>query len=1217
MVQNTQDKPRQELIGPPTPLRDINVTDNAKIVLEKRYVRKNPDGSHAETLHEMFWRVGSYIARAEFEHGGDAQAWAERFYNLLADMRFLPNSPTFTGADTPLGNLSACYVLPVEDDMGAHPDGIFQTLRNATLIQQTGGGNGFSFSRLRPKGSRVRSSNGFASGPIGFLKAYDEAFGIVNQGGVRRGANMGVLRVDHPDIREFITCKESEYAVTNFNISVALTDKFMQAVRDDTDFDLINPDTDEVWETVRARELFDMIIKYAHNNGEPGALFIDAANRGNPVPNIGTYEATNPCVTGDTRIYTDKGMVRAEDLFNDETDIQAVIDGRFGLEETTTPATRVFKTGVKSVYRLQTKEGYFIRATADHRIMTPRGWVELGDLQPGDRVHILNRKGGFGGQGSLEEGRVLGRLIGDGTIKSDAAVLSFFGEEKLELAPMFAEHVNELVAPQTSPTAYRSTYTVGVTAIDSRDEARVMSERLGRVAEEHGLTETKHQVPEAVFQGTEDMQRGFLQALFTADGSFQDGGSIRLASNHVNLLEGVQQILLNFGIASRIYQNRRPAGMRMLPDDQGGLKAYHCEAHHELAISKRNMNRFADEIGFLMDYKQDALNGYLARSKHGTYREHFTATVETITHEGKEAVYDLTEPLTHSFVGNSIVVHNCGEQWLLPYESCNLGSINLMLHVKDGAVDWDALQTTIEESARFLDNVVTMNRYVEAVPQLHEAAHRARRIGLGIMGLADMMMKLGIRYGSEQGQEFAGQVMEFIRYHAMMVSTEFAKERGPFPGIKGSIYDADDLKWQPPTPQFPYTRDWGRPDLDWTTIESRIRRYGIRNATQVTVAPTGTRATVAGCEGYGCEPVFALAYTRYVVDTENANHERIALQYTSPLFEDGLRAAGYSDDEILDISRRVDDEGTCQTLDDLPDNIRHTFVVSSDITPEEHVRMQAALQPFVDSSISKTINMPATATLDDVETAYMMSWELGCKGLTVYVTGSRSEVVLETKATQDKKNGEAIPEAHDEQLQTLFMFHEEKEPRPGELVGKTYRAVSPAGTAYITVNESNKYDHQPFEVFINTSKAGSEIAAISESMGRLISLILRMKSPISPRDRMREIVRQLNGIGAGRQMGFGPNRIASFPDAIAKTLESYLHQVEEQIAGANGHAAINGNGNGNGHAHTENALQMPLELKVDVESTNPIGDICPECGAATLIKKEGCVSCHSCGYAEC
>src|SRR5215207_4212157 len=275
----------------PRPLRDVPLTENARVVMTKRYVRKDEKGQPAETIQDTFWRVASNVAMAEDE----PEKWAQVYYDLLTDLRFLPNSPTFTGAGTPLGNLSACFVLPIEDEMGAYQGGIFQTLRDAALIQKTGGGNGFSFSRLRAKGALVKTSNGQASGPVGFLKAYDQAFGIVNQGGARRGANMGVLRIDHPDIREFITCKTDETAVTNFNISVAITDKFMQAVENDDMFDLIEPSTGEVAESVRARELFDMIVQYAHHNGEPGALFIDAANRSNPIPNIGYYEATNPC----------------------------------------------------------------------------------------------------------------------------------------------------------------------------------------------------------------------------------------------------------------------------------------------------------------------------------------------------------------------------------------------------------------------------------------------------------------------------------------------------------------------------------------------------------------------------------------------------------------------------------------------------------------------------------------------------------------------------------------------------------------------------------------------------------------------------------------------------------------------------------------------------------------------------------------------------------
>jgi ribonucleoside-diphosphate reductase alpha chain len=446
------------------------------------------------------------------------------FYHLLTHKSFFPNSPTFTGAGTPLGQLAACFVLPITDDMGRDSAGIFQTLRDAALIQQTGGGNGFGFSQLRPKGTLVKSSAGQATGPVGFLRVYDKAFGEIAQGGTRRGANMAVLRVDHPDIEEFITCKIDENAITNFNISVGITDAFMQAVENDDLWELRFPDVSmkeykgfqgtleqaeaaglpiKVYKTVKARELFNKIVHQAHHNGEPGVLFLDAANRSNPVPHLYQLEATNPC----------------------------------------------------------------------------------------------------------------------------------------------------------------------------------------------------------------------------------------------------------------------------------------------------------------------------------------------------------------------------GEQFLGPYENCCLGSVNLaQAFGPEGTVDWEKLRLDVVLSTRFLDDVVEANAYVPAVPQLFVAAHNARRIGLGIMGLGDLMYHAGFRYGSPDGEEFASQVMEFVRYHCMLASVELAKERGAFPAIKGSIYDPDNLQWQPPQPLAPYKNSFGRPQIDWELVVNGIRQHGIRNAAQTTIAPTGTIATVAGCEGYGCEPVFALAYIRHVND---------------------------------------------------------------------------------------------------------------------------------------------------------------------------------------------------------------------------------------------------------------------------------------------------------------------------------------------------------------
>ncbi len=860
-----QDLKHGMLPTPPLPqdAHKVELTDNAKKVFLRRYARRGRDGQPLETVEETFWRVAYHVAAAEKEWNGDVLRLARQYYDLLASRHFFPNSPTFTGAGTLLGQLAACFVLPISDDMGRDSAGIFQTLRDAALIQQTGGGNGFSFSRLRPKGNLVKSSAGQATGPIGFLRVYDRAFGEIAQGGTRRGANMGVLRIDHPDIEEFITCKTDENAITNFNISVGITDGFMEAVARDDPWDLRFIDVSsaeyagfngtieqaeaaglpiKILKQVPARDLFNRIVHQAHHNGEPGMLFLDAANRSNPVPNLYQLEATNPC----------------------------------------------------------------------------------------------------------------------------------------------------------------------------------------------------------------------------------------------------------------------------------------------------------------------------------------------------------------------------GEQWLGPYENCCLGSINLGQHFgRDGTVDWQKLEKSVVLATRFLDDIVQANSYVQAVSQLKEAAHTARRIGLGIMGLADLMYYVGVRYGSDEGQEFAAQVMEFVRFHAMLTSIELARERGPFAAIQGSIYDPQAIKWQPPKPISPYQYNWGRPEIDWGMVKDGIRGHGIRNAAQTTIAPTGTIATVAGCEGYGCEPVFALAYVRHVDD----NGKDLQLNYTSPLFEKALVEAGLDEETRRHIIEHVMERGTCQDLPDqsqngrlsLPEQFRHTFVVSQDITAEEHVRMQAAMQAFVDNSLSKTINFPANATEQDVATAYRLAWELGCKGITVYVTGSRQKVVLETTATvKEKQTGFENP-SDELQGEQLPIWHDKKKPRPRRLPGYTYQVNTPLGKAFVTINENG--GNQPFEVFVNTAKAGSDTAAVSEAIGRLSSYVLRLASPVEPRDRLKEIVRQLSGIGGGRSLGFGPNRVRSLPDGVSQALDEYLQNTisnETEQAESRGGNSFN-----------------PVSEATADKSLFKIGDLCPECGQAALVNEEGCRKCYACGYSEC
>jgi ribonucleoside-diphosphate reductase alpha chain len=389
-----------------------------------------------------------------------------------------------------------------------------------------------------------------------------------------------------------------------------------------------------------------------------------------------------------------------------------------------------------------------------------------------------------------------------------------------------------------------------------------------------------------------------------------------------------------------------------------------------------------------------------------------------------------------------------------------------------------------------------------------------------------------------------------------------------------------------------YQHNWNRSEVNWDAITSGIKRHGIRNAAQTTVAPTGTIATVAGCEGYGCEPVFALAYIRHV----NDNGKDLKLTYASPRFDEALKKLGLGEKKRQEIVERVMNDGTCQHITEIPQAVRDTFVVSADITAEEHVLMQGALQAFVDNSLSKTVNFHENATEEDVAKVYMMAWELGCKGITVYVTGSRDIVVLETKATADKKAPQTQLEAVPAQQAAPSIWHDTKKPRPKALTGRTHSIETPVGKAFITINENG--GTQPFEVFVNTAKAGSEIAAVSEAIGRLISYILRMASPIAPVDRMREIIIQLIGIGGGRSLGFGPNRVRSLPDGIGQVLDQYLREKDGTVV-----EEIKSNGNGHHEEHASNKMK--------------IGDICPECGEAAVVNEEGCRKCYACGFSEC
>jgi ribonucleoside-diphosphate reductase alpha chain len=639
------------------------------------------------------------------------------------------------------------------------------------------------------------------------------------------------------------------------------------------------------------------------------------------------------------------------------------------------------------------------------------------------------------------------------------------------------------------------------------------------------------------------------------------------------------------------------------------MEAVQADSDWELRFPDVNSPKYSTFNGDLDQAEKEGLP--IKTYKIIRARDLFEKIVTQAHHNGEPGMLFIDaanreNPVPHLYSLES--TNPCGEQWLGPYENCCLASINLAEHLgPDHTVNWESLQETVHIATTFLDDVMDANAYVPAVPQLKEAAMQARRIGLGIMGLADMLYHAQIRYGSAEGQEFAAQVMEFIRFHSMLASINLAEQRGSFPAIKGSIYDPQNLKWTPPQPIIEFKHNFNRPRINWDDVIKGIKLHGIRNAAQTTIAPTGTISTVAGCEGYGCEPTFALAYIRHV----NDNGNDLQLNYVSPLFQKVLDSANIEPDQRQNIVDQVIKTGTCQHVTDLPESIKDVFVVSSDIEAEDHVRMQAALQAFVDNSLSKTINFPSTAKPEDVANAYMLAWELGCKGITVYVTGSREQVVLETRDTAASKlenegdNGyknEAV-DITDSHLQ-IPIWRESKKPRPRFLKGYTYSIETPLGKTFVTVNENG--GDQPFEVFINTAKAGTETAAHSEAIGRLISYLLRISSPVEPRKRLKTIMDQLAGIGGGRSLGFGANRIRSLPDGIAKALDEYLYirHWENEIPQEN---------------QSENAPELPLSGLSPTEDPpkTPIAELCPECGQASLVNEEGCRKCYSCGYSEC
>lgn len=931
---------------------------NALAVLRRRYLAKNAAGRPVETPAQMFRRVADNMAAAEtlYPGGGAAQRRrvARDFYAAMRALDFLPNSPTLMNAGRTLQQLSACFVLPVEDSL----ESIFEAVKEQALIHQSGGGTGFSFSHLRPRSDRVASTSGVASGPVSFMRVFNMATEVIKQGGTRRGANMGILRVDHPDILDFIAVKRNPGELTNFNVSVGITDAFMRALDQGRTYAVINPRTGRRVASLPATRVYDRLVEAAWESGEPGVVFLDTINAGNPTPHIGRIEATNPCVTAETWVQTAEGPRQVTDLIG----LQFI--ARIHGQDHVTGYEGFFRTGTRSVLRLETIEGYSLRLTSDHKVRRVSGmtryrfdsdWCAASDLRPGDRVALNDHRWNaeWPGPHTFEEGYLLGLLAGDGTLKADKAVFSVWGAERAVMHEALS---------CASRLPHRADF-AGWMALPARDEHRLALASLHDLALDCGLTPGCKAITPVLEKSSSAFYRGFLRGLFDTDGLVQGsqatGVSVRLAQSDGSRLEAVQRMLLRLGIVSTIYRNRRPAGSSWLPDGKGGRRAYPTLSQHELVISGDNLARFHEAIGFSQAEKAAALSGLLRGYRRTLNQERFVARVRSIVEDGNEEVFDVQVPGLHAFDANGLVAHNCGEQPLLPYESCTLGSINLAHFVTGPAarpqVDYDRLAGLIPLAVRFLDNVIDMNRY--PLPDIEAITKGNRKIGLGVMGFADLLIKLGVPYDSPEALAHGERIMRFLQDQAWTASASLARERGLFPNFKGSRLEADG--------------------------------HRLRNATVTTIAPTGTLSILADCSA-GIEPLYGVSFVRTVM-------EDVRLVSLHPEFVRRARRAGIYSPALRE---RVAAQESIQDLRDIPADIRRLFVTAHDIAPEHHVRMQAAFQKYSDSGVSKTINLPRSATKADVAAAFRLAHQLGCKGITVFRTGSRDKQVLSCTGVQ-------------------------------------------------------------------------------------------------------------------------------------------------------------------------------------------------------------------------
>lgn len=993
-----------------------------------------------------------------------------------------------------------CFVCGIDDSM----ESIFDTLKKAALITKSGGGVGFDFSNLRPEGTIVKSTAGVASGPVSFMRVYDSAIDAIKQGGRRRGACMGILRVDHPNIFEFVTCKTQDKTLSNFNISVAVTDEFMDALEHNKPFQLRFDG--KVYKTIDPQKLWNLIVHHAWLNGEPGVVFIDTIDRANPTPQLGKITCTNPCVTGDTPILTDKGYMRIDSVVGERVNI-------WNGYEWSEVEPKV--TGENQpVVRVTLSDGSHIDCTPYHRFLIETNndyrrsdvqRIEAKDLEQNMRIARF--------QYPLIQGDVdidaklaytMGFYCGDGSWHNnrERASIWLYGKKKALCDRLVHKVCNECSGDRL---------------------------HLGLAPD---LSWDKEFVPDTTW--TVQSRLDWLAGLIDSDGGLNDSdGSISIASVNKDFLMHTKYMLVTLGVHTTVAKTH-DAGPKAMPDGKGGTKEYQTQETYRLTLAASVVEQLR-KLG-LSTYRVPVD----ARPARTAQRYVLVTDVSTIGVADK--VYCFNEPLRHAGVFGCVATSQCGEQPLLPDEACNLASINLSKFVgyEQGipTILYDKLEHTIEIAVRFLDDVITVNNY--PLPVITGMVQKTRKIGLGVMGWAEMLIQLGIKYGSDESVKLASSLMEFINTTGEQVSARLAEERGSYPAYAGSVHDGNGP---------------------------------MRNATVTTIAPTGSISMICDTSS-GIEPLFGIGYIKNVLDDTK-------FRYVNAFFERAVQDMDINSDdkeELLDyvcstgslVGFNAKDGWSGDAIDQL-DTMKELFITAHQVTPEEHVRMQAAFQRHVHNAVSKTCNMPNAATEEDIATIYRLAYKAGCKGITVYRDGSRSGQVY-TSGTDTKKQQDEQGAEFDEVIPRK---------RPQKTYGYTEKIRTGCGTMYMTINAD---EHGPCETFTYCSNGGCQ--GLTEGVSRLVSLALRAGVPL------RFIIEQLRDVKcpvASKKQSQTGNK--SCPDAMGKALQEYSEQNYRPVSGK---------------CSTCNTNTKPMQS----------GTPCPECGEMNL-PGDGCYTCKYCGYSKC